>query len=83
MTKTLAVELAPKGIFVNAIAPGPILRPEDLSQKEWDEIRNSSPLKYPIKDSEAVSQFVKLTIYLAETTMSSGYIYPLDQGQNL
>ena len=45
MTKALAVELAPKGIFVNAIAPGPILRPEDISKKDWQKINQE-------KDSE-------------------------------
>jgi 3-oxoacyl-[acyl-carrier protein] reductase len=83
MTKALATELASRGIFVNAIAPGPILRPDDLSKKEWQEIRNSSPLKYKIEDSEAVEQFAKLALYLSGVTMASGYIYPLDQGQNL
>ena len=83
MTKALAVELAPKGIFVNAIAPGPILRPDNISKKDWQEIRETSPLKYKIKDSEAVSQFAELVVYLSKVTMASGYIYPLDQGQNL
>jgi 3-oxoacyl-[acyl-carrier protein] reductase len=83
MTKALAGELAKNGIFVNAIAPGPILRPDDISKKEWQEIRNSSPLKYKITDEEAVSQFANLTVYLSTTTMASGYIYALDQGQNL
>jgi len=83
MTKGLATELAPKGIFVNAIAPGPILRPDDISKKEWREIRDTSPLKYPITDSEAVGQFASLAIYLSAVTMASGYTYPLDQGQNL
>lgn len=83
MTEALAVELATQGIFVNAIAPGPILRPEDISEKDWQEIRDNSPLKYHIDDKEAVDQFAKLALYLAQVTMASGYTYPLDQGQNL
>jgi len=83
MTKALAVELAPKGIFVNAIAPGPILRPEDISKKDWQKIRKASPLKYLINDKKAVNQFAELVLYLSTVTMASGYVYPLDQGQNL
>lgn len=83
MTKALAKELAPRGIFVNAIAPGPILRPDDIGETEWQAIRESSPLKFPIDDKEAVNQFANLVLYLTEVTMASGYIYPLDQGQNL
>ena len=83
MTRALAVELAPKGIFVNAIAPGPILRPEDITEKEWRKIREESPLKYPISDKEASRQFAMLVVYLSSVSMASGYIYPLDQGQNL
>ncbi|HEY0221042.1 MAG TPA: SDR family oxidoreductase [Candidatus Paceibacterota bacterium] len=83
ITKAMATELAGKGIFVNAIAPGPILRPDDLSKKEWQGIRSSSPLKYKIEDAEAVDQFAKLALYLSTVTMASGYIYPLDQGHNL
>jgi NAD(P)-dependent dehydrogenase (short-subunit alcohol dehydrogenase family) len=83
MTKALAVELAPKGIFVNAIAPGPILRPEDISKKDWQKIRDDSPMKYKITDIEAVNQFAELVLYLSSVTMASGYTYPLDQGQNL
>jgi hypothetical protein len=30
-----------------------------------------------------VEQFALLTLYLCLTTMSSGHVYPLDQGQNL
>lgn len=83
MTKALAVELAPKGIFVNAIAPGPILRPEDITEKKWRKIRRESFLKYHISDEEASRQFAMLVVYLSSVSMASGYIYPLDQGQNL
>lgn len=83
MTKALAVELAPRGIFVNAIAPGPILRPEDITEKDWQKIRKESPLKYKVTDKIAVEQFANLVVYLSGVEMSSGYTYPLDQGQNL
>ncbi len=83
MTKAVATELAGRGIFVNAIAPGPILRPDDITEKEWAGIRDSSALKYNIDDDEAVAQFALLVLYLSTVTMASGYVYPLDQGQNL
>jgi NAD(P)-dependent dehydrogenase (short-subunit alcohol dehydrogenase family) len=83
MTKSLATELAKKGIFVNAIAPGPILRPEDITKKDWQKIRDESPVKYKITDKEAVDQFSELVLYLSQVSMASGYTYPLDQGQNL
>lgn len=44
MTKGLAKTLAPK-IEVNAIAPGPILLPEDLDPVEEEEISRNTPLK--------------------------------------
>ena len=68
---------------MNALAPGPILPPEDFPAETWQKIRESSPVHYAVTDEEAVEQFTLLVLYLAVTTMSSGHIYPLDQGQNL
>ena len=79
MTKTLAVELGPKGIFVNSIAPGPVLKPEGMPGKEWEKIRRFSTVNYKITDKEAVDEFAKLVLYLS-TTRSTGAIYPLDLG---
>jgi 3-oxoacyl-[acyl-carrier protein] reductase len=79
MTKALAVELGPKGIFINSIAPGPILKPPDISEKDWQEIRDSSMIKYPINDEEAVREFVETAVRLC-LVRSSGGIYPLDLG---
>jgi 3-oxoacyl-[acyl-carrier protein] reductase len=79
MVKALAPELGPKGIFINAIAPGPILRPDDISLKEWQKIRNASKIKHPITDSEAVREFVDTVIRLCHVR-SSGATYPLDLG---
>jgi NAD(P)-dependent dehydrogenase (short-subunit alcohol dehydrogenase family) len=83
MTREMALEYGERGIFVNAIAPGPILPPDDFPRDVWQRIRERSPVKVPISDDEAVEQFALLVLYLCLTTMTSGHIYPLDQGQNL
>lgn len=79
MTRALAVELGPKGIFINAVAPGPVLKPDDISNKEWQEIRSESIVKYSITDEEAVREFVDAVVRLC-FVRSSGSIYPLDFG---
>ena len=79
LTKALAVELAPKGIFVNSIAPGPVLRAQNMSKEHWGRIRENSIIEYPISDKEAVEEFAKLVLYLS-TARSTGSIYPLDFG---
>src|SRR5499433_4319645 len=43
LTETLALELAP-AILVNAIAPGPILAPPDLTPEEDARVRAATPL---------------------------------------
>ncbi len=79
LTKALAVELAPRGIFVNSIAPGPVLKAENMGKEYWEKIRKGSIIKYPITDDEAVEEFAKLVLYLS-TVRSTGSIYPLDFG---
>jgi len=79
MTKVLAVELGSKGIFINSIAPGPVLKPDYMPQKEWNKLRAASIIKYPINDEEAVEEFAKLVLYLS-TARSTGAVYPLDFG---
>ena len=83
LTRACAVELGLKGIFVNAIAPGPILPPDYTAKSEWQALRDKSRLKFSIDDKEAVEQFALLVLYLSVVTMTSGSTYSLDQGQNL
>ncbi len=79
MTKVLAVELGPRGIFVNSIAPGPVLKPEGMPDADWKKIRQNSVIGYPITDEEAVNEFTKLVLYLS-ATRSTGSVYSLDFG---
>ena len=83
MTRAMALEYGERGIFVNAIAPGPILPPDDFPRQTWERIRQSSPVHYPVTDQEAVEQFALLVVYLAVTTVASGHVYALDLGENL
>ena len=38
LTRSLAVELRPRGIAVNCVAPGPVLKPERLPRARWKRI---------------------------------------------
>src|SRR3989344_5579835 len=67
----------------NAHVLGTFWPTQILSKKDWQKIRKASPLKYLINNKEAVTQFAELVLYLSTVTMASGYVYPLDQGQNL
>ena len=79
LTRALAPELGARGIFINSIAPGPILKPKGLADNDWKNLRKKSIINYPISDDEAVEEFAKLVLYLS-TVRSSGSIYPLDLG---
>lgn len=79
LTRALAVELGSKGIFINSIAPGPVLKPDDISEKDWRAIRKESLIKYPLTDEEAVQEFVDTVLRLC-FVRSSGGVYPLDFG---
>lgn len=79
LTKALAVELAPT-ITVNAIAPGAVEPPPDLSPLQLEQIRSSSLLNR-IGSPEDVIQAV---IYLLEgTDFATGEIYRVDGGRFL
>jgi NAD(P)-dependent dehydrogenase (short-subunit alcohol dehydrogenase family) len=44
LTEGLALELAPDQILVNAIAPGPIVAPEGISDEEFAAVERATPL---------------------------------------
>lgn len=71
-TKSLASQLLPKGIRVNAVAPGPVwtpLNPADAPADEVAEFGKSSDMKRPAQPEELSPAYV----YLASPVMS-GYV---------
>ncbi len=75
LTEALALELAADQILVNAIAPGPILAPPDMSQEESDAVVKSTPLgRWGGEDeiAKAVMFFVTSDFVTGETIRVDG-----------
>jgi len=82
MVKTLAKELGKYGILVNSIAPGPLLRPPTISEKEWQEIRDSALIS-GLTDEESINQVALTVVYLLLSELTTGQAILLDSGFNL
>ena len=78
LTKSLAKELAPS-IMVNAIAPGPILKPNDLTDDENREVMNNTPLGR-WGGSEEIA---KAVLYLLDSDFVTGQVLYVDGGRSI
>jgi len=78
LTKSLAKELAPH-ILVNAVAPGPILRPPDLTEEENQEVLAGTLLKR-WGGADEISKGVQ---YLLEADFVTGHILTIDGGRTI
>jgi pteridine reductase len=78
LTKSLAKELAPK-IAVNAIAPGPILMPPDLSEEDNAEVMKNTPLERWGGEHE----ISKAVTYLLDTDFVTGQVLYVDGGRSI
>jgi NAD(P)-dependent dehydrogenase (short-subunit alcohol dehydrogenase family) len=78
LTEALALELAPE-ILVNTIAPGPILAPPGLSEKESQEVQRNTPLKRWGGSIE----IAKAVLFLIETDFFTGECIRVDGGRHL
>lgn len=78
LTEALALELAPR-ILVNAIAPGPMLKPAGLSAKQEVEVKRSTPLG---RWGGAV-EMAKAVQFLIETDFVTGECLRVDGGRHL
>jgi len=79
LTEALALELAKDQILVNAIAPGPILAPPDMSQEEIDEVAAATPLGRWGGEIE----IAKAVLFLCETDFVTGETIRVDGGRHL
>lgn len=80
MTRAFAKELAPQGILVNAIAPGPTMKPPFLKDEYWQkEVIDKTPLKRQSKAEEIAEMIV--TLLKSETI--TGETIRIDSGSHL
>lgn len=79
LTEILALELAPHNILVNAIAPGPILAPPDLTEEEDAEVRKATPLGRWGGENE----IAKAVVSLVETDFITGECIRVDGGRHI
>lgn len=76
--KVLARELAPD-VLVNAIALGPVLKPEHISQELWE----SYILKTPLKREVSIEDITELSLFLLKVSSMTGEIINLDSGRHV
>lgn len=75
LTEALALELAPDQILVNAIAPGPIVAPPDLSAEEIAEVAAATPVGRwggEIEIAKAVQTLIATEFITGETIRVDG-----------
>ena len=79
LTETLALELAADQILVNAIAPGPILAPPEMSKEESDGVVKSTPLGRWGGEEE----IAKAVMFLVNSDFVTGETIRVDGGRHL
>jgi len=78
LTEALAKDLAPE-VRVNAVAPGPVLLPDDWTPEQAKRTAASVLLRR-LGSAEDVAQAV---VYLAQAPKSTGVVLPVDGGDRL
>lgn len=79
LTEGLALELAADQILVNAIAPGPIVAPPDMSAAESDAVVKSTPLgRWGGED-----EIAKAVMFLVESDFVTGETIRVDGGRHV
>lgn len=80
MVRAFAVELAPRGILVNAIAPGPTMRPPDLSEKSWE---RDIVAKAPLRRESSPEDIAELIVAFLKSETITGETVRVDSGRHL
>ena len=79
LTEALALECAADQILVNAVAPGPIVAPEDVSDAEFAAVERATPLGHWGGEGE----IAKAVLALIESDFITGETIRVDGGRHL
>jgi NAD(P)-dependent dehydrogenase (short-subunit alcohol dehydrogenase family) len=79
LVEGLALELASDGILVNAIAPGPILPPDDLTADERRAVEAATPLGR----WGGAEEIVKAVLFLIDSGFVTGEVIRVDGGRHV
>jgi NAD(P)-dependent dehydrogenase (short-subunit alcohol dehydrogenase family) len=79
LTETLALELSADQILVNAIAPGPILAPPEMTKDESDAVVKSTPLGRWGGEAE----IAKAVMFLVDSGFVTGETIRVDGGRHV
>ncbi len=79
LTEALALEAAGDNVLVNAIAPGPILPPPDLSEAELAEVAKATP----VGRWGGAAEITKTVLFLIDTEFVTGQVIRVDGGRHL
>lgn len=80
MTRCFAVELAEYSILVNSIAPGPTMRPPDISADIWKEKVLS---KTPLNRESSAQDIAEVILALLRSETITGETIRIDAGRHL
>ncbi len=78
LTRSMALELAPRGITCNAIAPGFI--ETDMTEKLSEEVKQHHMSKIPLGRFGTPQDVAKAAVFLAENTYVNGQVLCVDGG---
>ena len=80
MTRGFAAELAQHGIQVNSIAPGPTMRPPEISEDVWE---NDVLALAPLKRESSPDDIADLIVTLLKSETITGETIRVDSGRHL
>ena len=78
LTRAAALALAPE-VRVNAIAPGPVLKPEGWTDERWETLRPSTPLDRLGSPQDVI----EAVLYLIRAEFVTGHVLVVDGGRTL
>lgn len=79
LTEALALELAEDQVLVNAVAPGPIMAPADLSEEEHEAVETATPLGH----WGGPGEIAKVVVALIDSDFMTGEVVRVDGGRHI